>query len=685
MKKILALILALIIAVTLISCDKDTPTETNTDTSTDTQTQTTDTQTDTDTATDTGTDIPDVPVDNKKDPTAGRIEHSVNVDQAINLGVFDAEDIFGNEGTSKQYSNVTDIDVSHLASGGNSYKISSGGCYRLTGKSNNGQIYVNASGQDVVLILDNLSLIYKGNEPAIFAEKCNSVTIILVNENTVADSSTNLKKGAIYVKSCGLTLDGTGTLNVTGNFKSGIFNTKELVINGGQYNINAKYHGIYGEQKLTINGGKFNITSEKSGLKSGDYDETAPLEAVVGSVVINSGSITIDATTNGISSYGGVEINGGRIAIKASSDGIDATENILINPPILVDAIEETASEETNAQGPVVIIDAKGDGIKTDKEVTIEKNANVKINSEGDGIDATVNVHMSTGGVVYIKTTASYAEDATLGSYVLVNGVYYKVDPADYPEMTMYSVVNSCKGIKTDGKITINGGSIGIDSAEDALKANEIVISGGKVVVSTNEDFADAETSINVLSVKPDIENEMESVQNSTVIDVLNANKGLKAPAVTIDGGRMSIVTISDAIDSPAVTVNGGTLYLFENVDAGEGSFTINGGTVISISTENEPYLPTDGDQRFFFAKIEEKELYVYGNYVQIWGDAMDSIILKLPKKYSPKLSIVVSSEDVVPGSYQIDVGTCEGGKINSLECIGGIFTSLSSHPVELQ
>lgn len=651
MKKILALILTLIIAVTLISCDKDTPTETNTDTSTDTQTQTTDTQTDTDTATDTGTDIPDVPVDNKKDPTAGRIEHSVNVDQAINLGVFDAEDIFGNEGTSKQYSNVTDIDVSHLASGGNPYKISSGGCYRLTGKSNNGQIYVNASGQDIVLILDNLSLIYKGNEPAIFAEKCNSVTIILVNENTVADSSTNLKKGAIYVKSCGLTLDGTGTLNVTGNFKSGIFNTKELVINGGQYNINAKYHGIYGEQKLTINGGKFNITSEKSGLKSGDYDETAPLEAVVGSVVINSGSITIDATTNGISSYGGVEINGGRIAIKASSDGIYATENVTLNKA-------------------TIIIDAKGDGIKTDKEVLIDGDANVKINSEGDGIDATVNVHMSTGGVVYIKTTASYAEDATLGSYVLVNGVYYKVDPADYPEMTMYSVVNSCKGIKTDGKITINGGSIGIDSAEDALKANEIVILGGKVVVSTNEDCADAVTSIAV---------------SGGNIDVLNANKGLKAPAVTIDGGRMSIVTISDAIDSPAVTVNGGTLYLFENVDAGEGSFTINGGTVISISTENEPYLPTDGDQRFFSAKIEEKELYVYGNYVQIWGDAMDSIILKLPKKYSPKLSIVVSSEDVVPGAYQIDVGTCEGGKINSLECIGGIFTSLSSHPVELQ
>lgn len=672
MKKILALILALIITVALVSCDKDNTTETNTDTSTDTQTQTTDTQTDTDTdtATDTGTDIPDIPVDDKKDPTSGRIEHSVKVDQALNLGIFDAEDTFGNEGTSKQYSGVIDVDVSHLAAGGNSYKISAGGFYRLTGTSENGQIYVNASGQDVVLILDNLNLTYKGSEPVIFAEKCNSVTIVLVNESTLADSETNLKKGAIYVKSCGLTLDGTGTLNVTGNFKSGIFNTKELVVNGGKYNINAKYHGIYGEQKLTINGGKFNITSGKSGLKSGDYDETVPLEAVVGYVTVNSGSITIDAKSNGISSYGGVEINGGRIEIKSATDGINATEDIWINPSILVDLTEENASEETDPQGPIIIIDSKGDGIKTDKKVTISNYANVKINAKGDGIDAMGDVEITTLGVVYIKTTPlSYTKDATLGSYVLVNGVYYKVDPADYPDMTLYSVANSCKGIKTDGKIRIAGDSIGIDSAEDALKANEIVFWCGKVVVSTNEDCADAVTSITV---------------SKGNIDVLNANKGLKAPAVTIDGGKLSIVTVSDAIDSPAVTINGGTLYLFETVDAGEGSFTINGGTVISISTKNEPKVPTAGEQRYFSAQIEEKDLYVYGNYVRISGDTIGEVVLKLPKKYSPKLSVVVSSANVFPGEYKIEVGDYEGGKISSLECTEGTFTAKSSQTVEL-
>lgn len=672
MKKILALILALIITVALVSCDKDNPTETNTDTSTDTQTQTdtkmdTQTDTDTDTATDTGTDTPDIPVEDKKDPTSGRVEHSVKVDQTLNLGIFDAEDTFGNEGTSKQYSGVIDVDVSHLAAGGNSYKISAGGFYRLTGTSENGQIYVNASGQDVVLILDNLNLTYQGNEPVIFAEKCNSVTIVLVNESTLADSETNLKKGAVYVKSCGLTLDGTGTLNVTGNFKSGIFNTKELVVNGGKYNINAKYYGIYGEQKLTINGGKFNITSGKSGLKSGDYDETVPLEAVVGSVVINSGSITIDAKSNGISSYGGVEINGGRIEIKAATDGIDATENVLIN---VTEEIQETISEETDPQGPIIIIDAKGDGIKTDKKVTISNYANVKINAKGDGIDAMGDVEITTLGVVYIKTTPlSYTKDATLGSYVLVDGVYYKVDPLDFPDMTLYSVANSCKGIKTDGKIRIAGDSIGIDSAEDALKANEIVFWCGKVVVSTNEDCADAVTSITV---------------SKGNIDVLNANKGLKAPTVTVDGGKLSIVTISDAIDSPAVTVNGGTLYLFETVDAGEGSFTINGGTVISISTKNEPKVPTSAEQRYFSAQIEEKDLYVYGNYVRISGDTIGEVVLKLPKKYSPKLSVVFSSANVFPGEYKIEVGDYEGGKISSLECTGGTFTAKSSQTVEL-
>ena len=332
--------------------------------------------------------------------------------------------------------------------------------------------------------------------------------------------------------------------------------------------------------------------------------------------------------------------------------------------------IEENASEETDAYGPIVMIDAKGDGIKTGKKVNIENRANVKINAKGDGIDAVGDVYIRTDGVVYVKTTPlSYTKDATLGSYVLVDGVYYKVDPLDFPDMTLYSVANSCKGIKTDGKITINGGSIGIDSAEDALKANEIVISGGKVVVSTNEDCADAVTCIAVYGDN---------------IDVLNANKGLKAPTVIIYGGKLSIVTVSDAIDSPAVTINGGTLYLFETVDAGEGSFTINGGTVISISTKNEPKVPTAGEQRYFSAQIEEKDLYVYGNYVRISGDTIGEVVLKLPKKYSPKLSVVVSSANVFPGEYKIEVGDYEGGKISSLECAGGTFTAKSSQTVEL-
>lgn len=612
MKKILAFITALIMVSSLISCgEKDT--------------------------------TPGINVEN-------HIEYDARVDQVIDLGIFDTEDKFGNEGTLKQYTEVVDVDVSRFAIGGQSYEIFYGGCYRIFGTSDNGQIYVNAPDEDVVLILDNLNLTYKGNEPVIFAEKCKSVTIVLANENTVADSSTNLKKGAIYVKSCGLTLDGTGTLNVTGNFKSGIFNTKGLVVNGGKYNINAKYHGIYGEQKLTINGGKFNIVSGKSGLKSGDYDETVPLEAIAGSVVINSGSITVDATSNGISSYGSVEINGGRMMIKSLSDGIDATDNIVLN-------------------GATVILDAKSDGIKSDKNVVIAGNVNIKLNTENDGISA-ADVSVSTNGVVYIKTAAAYKEDASLGSYILVNEKYYKVDPADYPGKTMYSVVNSCKGIKAIGTITVSEGNIGVDCAEDAFKADKIIFEGGKVVVSTNEDCADAATSVTVSGV--------------TIIDVLNANKGLKAQTVTVNNGKMTVATVSDAIESSAVTVNGGTLYLFEAVDTGEGSFTVNGGTVISISTENDPNVPTAGTQKYFSAQISDKNHYVYGNYVRIAGDKTD-VVLKLPKKYSPKLSVVVSSSDIDAGEYKIEVGTYEGGKISSLECTEGKFTSKSSYTVNVE
>lgn len=632
MKKILSLALAVIMLLLLVSCGNigiDTDTSSNRDTSSDTDTESRNNSdsgktTDTDTSTDTPADSDD----KKKDPAENRVNNDIKVINIVDTSAFDFEDIFGNEGKGQSFAGVTDVDVSKSVSAGNSYKITSGGFYRFTGKSDNGQIYVRAQGADVVLIFDNLELSYNGEEPTVYAEKCKSVTIVLVNENRISDSANNLKKGAIYVKSCGLTMDGDGTLYVNGNFKSGIFNTKELVINGGKYIVNAKYHGIYGEQKLTVNGGKFNITSGKSGLKSGDFDEMSPATAVTGAVVVNSGSITVNATTNGISSYGMVEINNGRIYLNALSDGIDATQDVTIN-------------------GGTVIVKSVN-GINTDGNAVIGGSSNFKADTSGDGIDA-ANVIVSTSGVVYIKTQTEYVADA-FGDYILYNGSYYRVNPDDYPENQKYSPSCSCKGIKATYKIDIKSGVVGIDSFEDALKADTIEI-GAKTVISTNENAADAVTSVTI---------------TGGILQVLDAYKGIKAPSVSVNGGETKIATVSDSIDSANIKINGGVLYLFEKPDCGTGTLEISGGTVFAIFASKTPIEPTATSQKYISVKVNSTESYTVGNYIRILGSGVD-LTLKLPKNYSKKACVFVSSSDMADGSYKIESGVFSDEVFESL------------------
>ncbi|MBR2024942.1 MAG: carbohydrate-binding domain-containing protein, partial [Clostridia bacterium] len=461
MKKLISILLILVMSLTVLLCScNDATTDTNTDTSKDTGSQTTDTSTDTskDTGT-TDTDKKPGTTDNTKpskpdDSTEydAPIEHNLKVDNSIKLDVFDNETTFGNEGNTVDYTNATDVDVSQLANN-KTYTITKGGVYRIHGKSENGQILVNlkdAVNREVVLVLDNLEMSYKGTKSVIYIEKCDKATIVLpVNTvSTLTDTTNNLEKGVIHVRSSNLVLDGKGTLNInaTSEKSRGIFNTKSLTIEGGIYNITtASSHGIQGEEGVTINGGVFNITSAKSGIKTGDYDEKKPLEAVKGTVTINGGLININGNTNGISAYGSTVVNNGKVNIVCKSDGFDVSDSVSLT-------------------GGIVIVNADKDGIKCKdvSKVTLETNvvniskeANVKVLAGNDGIDA-YHANVTTSGIVYIKSNVdnkAFVIDPE-GSYIIKNHKFTLVDTSKYPDETYYSL-ESCNGIKLEGNLVI--------------------------------------------------------------------------------------------------------------------------------------------------------------------------------------------------------------------------------------
>ena len=648
MKKLFAIFMALILLVSSLLCACNNPGDTDTNTDTGVQDTNSDKTSDSD-------DNKDKVDDKSPSSNETGIKHNLKVENSIKLDVFENEKSSSSSDNTIDYTTATDIDVSEVANG-KTCVIEKSGIYRIHGTTYNGQILVNLNGEvggdgHVVLVLDNLNMTYNGKKSVIYAEKCESVTVILPENttSTLTDSANNEEKGVIYVKSSPLIVDGKGTLNL--NAKSpksrGIFNTKELTVNGGIINIvSDNSHGIQGEQALTINGGVFDITSKKSGIKTGDYDEDKPTEAVEGVLTINGGSLKINSTTNGISAYGEIIINDGYLNVNSTTDGIDASKDVTLN-------------------GGVLIINAFSDGIKSDKEVKIQGEASVKLLTTNDGIDA-FSVSISTSSVVYIKTNVdnkAFIEDPQ-GSYIIKNKKYIEVAPTDYPNVTRYSLL-SCKGIKLDGSLKVTGGTVGISAYEDAIDCIDVTLDGGRVVIESVDDGIDISGTVAI----------------SGVIEIINSNKGIKAPTVTVnENGVVTVISTSDAIDSSLVTVNGGTVYLLEKLDLQDGKLIVNGGTVIALSSTKDAVLSCETQHNnISISGYKAVENLVYGNWFRI-SDGTRSIVLRLPKGYD-KLSVTCISDAISNGTFTFDVGTYQvGEKINSFVYTNGTFTVIDTY-----
>lgn len=563
------------------------------------------------------------------------------------------------------YNSAIDVDVSTVMDN-DTYEIGTGGVYRFSGVTQNGNIFIKAKEQNVTIILAGASITKRNTAPAIYAEDCSSVTIILADgtENYLEDGYSNGENGVIRVRNCNLTMDGRGSLTIVSNHKHGISNTKNLTINGGVYNITTPSdggHAIYGKTGLTINSGKFIVNSGKSAFKSGDLevkDEATGLtEETKGFIVVNYTNATLNCETNAFNCQGPVTVHDGIIKIVSTKgNGIDATENVTIEKAII--SIESLKS-----------------AITTDLKVTIDKGASLKLATTGNGISADI-VEITNGGVIYISTQALYekyvkveGEEEPKDLYVKENGEYVAYDKLIHDSKTTLYTRNNCKGIKADTSVLISGGYIGIDSFEDCINTTTLTIMGGDFNLSTTGDAIEAtNTTINGAN---------------TQITVLSSNKGIKSDeSLLIENGVITINALTDAINSDATEIKGGTLYLFDKIDKGrEGKTTVSGGTIFMLSTTETAQL-TSGAQDYLTRTIENKNLCVFGLDLKIKaGNAIK--ILKLPKDYTEKLAFYYSAP-TLPDNVEIQFGTCmDGNKTNAYVFDGGSFTAVQTEVIE--
>ncbi len=331
----------------------------------------------------------------------------------------------------------------------NNLTITKEGSYVVEGILKDGQIIIDAGDNDKIqLILNGASITCLSNAP-IYIKNADKVFITLSNatDNSLIDgpeyiqSDENEVDGVIYSKS-DLTLNGSGSLTIIGNYKHGIVSKDDLVITGGTYDINAVKDAINGKDCVKIKNGRFTLNAATgNGIQSKNGDDTTK-----GYVYINGGTIDIVNSVEGIEGTA-IVIEDGIININSSDDGFNAasksTDASTAVSEYNATTIEVPSDNTALAQRPVGMkpgaeqggqmtegqipegqmpdgqkpnrgfpgggMGGKGKFGGGDDPFAVDKNCYIKIsggtitvNAQGDGIDSNGSLYIS-GGTIYIN------------------------------------------------------------------------------------------------------------------------------------------------------------------------------------------------------------------------------------------------------------------------------------------
>ena len=319
------------------------------------------------------------------------------------------------------------------------YYITSGGSYTLSGTIRDTMVTVDAGNADVTLILSGAD-IQNSAGPAIYVRSAGKVTLTLEagTTNTVADGTSysitdsgSTLDGAVFSKA-DLTINGSGTLTVKGNYKHGIVSKDDLIISSGTLKVTSNNVGLNGKDCVKINSGAITINAGSDGIRS-DNDEDA--------------------------SRGYVYLYGGSLNITAGNDGIQA--ETVVN----IENVDLTITSGGGSGASLTSSDESWKGIKAGSDIYITGGI-FNINSLDDCIHSNGTITISGGTISVVASddglNAAGGNDASSTGGRFGQGSFSA----------------------STGKIVISGGTLLIKANGDGLDANgTLSITGGNITV----------------------------------------------------------------------------------------------------------------------------------------------------------------------------------------------------------
>lgn len=376
---------------------------------------------------------------------------------------------------------------------GTDVSITAAGTYVFSGDCDNGSITVKKGVTGVTIVLNGLTLT-NDDSAAITLNKTAEASLIAAagTTNTVADTAgSNDENAAVKVKSgAALVIGGSGTLTVDGNAKNGIKGAADAVITVAEVklNINAADDGLSCDDELNITGGTLSITAGGDAVKaSPDTGDTEnPDTTSLGNVTISGGTLTLNATEDGIQADGDLTISGGTFHVKTNGGHTTA----LTDDSASCKGFK--AGGALTVTGGTLTVDSADDALHAGTDVTIS-GGTLTLATGDDGIHADNDLVIGAKG----SSSTTTPKISITASYEGLEGTTVNVYSGDIDVAASDDGVNAASsqlGERSDKyAINIAGGDLYIDAGSDGLDSNnDISMTGGKVEVYGADAMMDA-------------------------------------------------------------------------------------------------------------------------------------------------------------------------------------------------
>ena len=463
--------------------------------------------------------------------------------------------------------------------------------YVVSGSSDNGRL-IYYSMTSFHLTLDNLSL-SNPSTVAIAMGVFVPVTLRLKGTSTLADGANGPQVGTMDMP-CELTVNGPGTLQITGNAKHAMNIEGPITINSGTIRIlGSDSDGIHGSSNLTWNGGTLEIVSAGSdGLD------------ISGNVTIQGGDLTINTTAESQRSVkvsGIFTMNDGSLTLNTSgtdSKGIKADSLVYLNGGTLTIANSGDMSKGIKADGDINIsggtIDITSSGTTV---LQLVNNQNEPAYCTAIKCDTDINI---TGGdfTITLPTTNHGGKSISVDGNLSISGGDFTIttqgDGATYTISGNNKDAYTSSCLKSEGNMELLGGNFNLTSTGRGGKGINV---GGTLVIG-QEGANNDDLTLNVTTSGERITITQGGGGPWGGGDYANP-KGVKAQGnLTINSGNITVHCTQtqneggECIESKAtLTINGGNIEAYsvkdDAVNAAQ-NLTINGGIYYAHSDNND-------------------------------------------------------------------------------------------------